>query len=388
MEARKETPLFCLTPGGPVDRLQARLRLRRAESPLTRRRAIVAVLITWVPLAVLALVVPNRDADVSFFHDLSVQVRFLVIVPLLIIAEDPIGLRSHIVAVQFLESGLVGDDDAGDYDRAMTRGRHLIDSRLAEFAILALTAMLVWLGVRSALAEPAVFWFERATPQGTMLSPAGWFAWGVANPLFVFLLVRWLWRYLVWWWFLGRTARLNLRLTGTHPDRTGGLGFVTFHHSVFSGITFAVGCALSAMAAGRILNGLATLKEYQNVIAAITVMSIIFGVAPLFVFTPRLVAAKRQGWSRYSRLASEYVWRFEQKWTRGRPSDELLGSGDIQSLADIGGSFERMVAMRSFAIDRRIVFSFLFAAVTPMLPLLLTMFPLREIVSVLFKALV
>jgi hypothetical protein len=57
-------------------------------------------------------------------------------------------------------------------------------------------------------------------------------------------------------------------------------------------------------------------------------------------------------------------------------------------MADLGGTFERMVDMRVLAIDRRAVLSFLLAIVTPMLPLLLTMMPLRDIVKILFKALI
>jgi len=386
MEARKPALLFSLAPGGPVDRLQARLHLRQPERPRLLARAAAIALITWVPLLVFAWTHPDPRVDVSFLSDIFVHVRFLIVVPLLILAEGPIGMHSRLAAMQFLKSGLVRDEDAAAYDAAIQRGTRLVDSWLAELCILALSATLVWLSVHTAVAEPAVFWYERASSQGLSFSRAGWWNFGVANPIFIFLLVRWLWRYLVWWWFLGRVARLNLNLTGTHPDRMGGLGFVAFHQSVFSMITIAVACSLSAAAADRILHGFATLVDYRNPIIAITLLSIAFGVAPLLVFTPRLVAAKRAGWGRYSRLASEYVWRFEQKWMPGPASDDLLGTGDIQSLADIGGSFDRMVTMRVFAIDRRLVFSFLFAAVVPMLPLLLTMMKLREIVGILFKA--
>jgi len=57
-------------------------------------------------------------------------------------------------------------------------------------------------------------------------------------------------------------------------------------------------------------------------------------------------------------------------------------------MADLGGTFERMVDMRILAIDRRTALSFMLAIVTPMLPLLLTMMPLRDIVKILFKALI
>ncbi len=383
--ARKEAPLFSLSPGGPIDRLQARVRTRKTEHPRPWPRALVAALICWVPLLVITLLDQARQVDVTFLGDIAAHTRFLIVVPLLILAEDPIGGRSRLVATQFLDSGLISDRDAVAYERAMQTGLRLVDSWFAELLILALSALMSWLSVQTVMAEPALFWFERATPAGTTLSTAGWWNFGVANPIFMFLLLRWLWRYVIWWWFLARTARLDLRLTGTHPDRMGGLGFVAYHQSVFCLITMSVACGLSAMAATRILHHLATLKDYQTPIIAITAFSITFGVAPLLVFTRPLLVAKRAGWGRYTRLASEYVWRFEQKWMPGPASEELLGTSDIQSLADIGGSFERMVTMRSFAIDRRLMMSFLFAAAVPMLPLLLTMMSPKEIIKILFQ---
>jgi hypothetical protein len=248
--------------------------------------------------------------------------------------------------------------------------------------------MLVFVAVKGLLVESSSFWFERATPHGMELSPAGWWCFAVATPISLFLMLRWLWRYLVWCWFLARVSRMKLNLTGAHPDRLGGLGFITFHQSVFAMITFAVGCAVSAAAANRILMGYATLKSYQWPIVGIAAFSVLFGLVPLLVFTPRLARTKRAAWGTYTRFASEYVSRFEKKWMREDENDEMLGSGDIQSMADLGGTFERMVEMRIFAIDRRTALSFLLAIIAPMLPLVLTMMPLRDIVTILFKALI
>jgi hypothetical protein len=264
----------------------------------------------------------------------------------------------------------------------------MIDSTVAELLVMALSAALVWVAIRGVMVEPGTFWFEQAGPNGSMLSNAGWWYAVVAKPLFVFLLLRWSWRYLIWWWFLGRVARLDLRLTGTHPDRTGGLGFVAFHHAVFAMVTFAVGCAVSAAAANRILYADATLKSYQWPLIGITLFAVLLGIAPMLVFTPALVREKRKAWMEYSGFASNYVSAFEEKWLHGKSDEEALGSGDIQSLADLGGSFERMVQMKTFAVDRRLVLSFVIAAVAPALPLALTVMPLKEIVRILFKAMV
>jgi hypothetical protein len=389
MDARNHVTEFSLAPGGPVDRLQAKLRLRHRENLRIGLRALFTALALWLPLAVMALIHANADAGISFFHDIGAHVRFLVIVPLLIVAEGPIGGCSRAVVAQFLSSGLVADADAAGFEAAVKRGRRLIDTWAAELIVMALGVLLVWIAIRGVFAEPATFWFERPTPQGSTLTPAGWWYAAVATPLFVYLLLRWLWRYLVWWWFLARVARLDLRLTGAHPDRVGGLGFVGYHQSVFAILSFAVASGVSAAAANRILYAGATLEGYRTPLVAVTLGAVILGVAPMLVFSPRLVRAKQLSWMSYSRFSSDYVWLFERKWLAGNQTrEEALGSGDIQSLADLGGSFERMVQMRPLVVDRRLVLSFLVAAAAPALPLLLTVMPLRDILRTLLKAFV
>jgi len=71
-------------------------------------------------------------------------------------------------------------------------------------------------------------------------------------------------------------------------------------------------------------------------------------LGPLLVFSPKLEAAKRKGLREYGTLAQRYVRECDDKWLRGgRPADEpLIGSADIQSLADLGNSFEVVKGMR------------------------------------------
>jgi hypothetical protein len=69
---------------------------------------------------------------------------------------------------------------------------------------------------------------------------------------------------------------------------------------------------------------------------------------PLTMFTPQLSRAKRKGLADYGLLANRYVEGFEQKWVLGNAAeaDELLGTGDIQSLADLGNSYAAVKEMR------------------------------------------
>ena len=82
-------------------------------------------------------------------------------------------------------------------------------------------------------------------------------------------------------------------------------------------------------------------------------------------------------------LAQRYVREFETKWLRGKaPRDEpLLGSGDIQSLADLGSSLAVIRSMRTAPITRDSIVTLVLATLLPVAPLLLTMMPLEELLK-------
>ena len=73
----------------------------------------------------------------------------------------------------------------------------------------------------------------------------------------------------------------------------------------------------------------------------------------------------------------------------GVPSDEpLLGTADLQSLADLGNSFEIIRNMRPMPFGLYLALVLLASAVAPMVPLLLIAFPLDELVLRSVKSLV
>jgi hypothetical protein len=109
-------------------------------------------------------------------------------------------------------------------------------------------------------------------------------------------------------------------------------------------------------------------------------------LGPLLVFAPRLAQAKRTGTREYGTLAQRYVREFDTKWLRGAgPTDEpLVGSADIQSLADLGNSFEVVRTMRVVPVTKEALLQLAAATLAPLLPLLLTMMSLEELLKKLF----
>jgi len=107
------------------------------------------------------------------------------------------------------------------------------------------------------------------------------------------------------------------------------------------------------------------------------------------MFTPQLSRAKRKGLADYGLLANRYVEGFEQKWVEGNviETDELLGSGDIQSLADLGNSYAAVKEMRAVPFDLQDMGRLAAVTAAPLLPLGLTVFSFEELVMRIVKIL-
>lgn len=107
------------------------------------------------------------------------------------------------------------------------------------------------------------------------------------------------------------------------------------------------------------------------------------------LFAPQLVQAKRIGRQEYGTLAERYVREFDAKWLGGAAaSDEpLVGSGDIQSLADLGNSYEVVRTMRPVPVTKEILLQLAVATLAPIVPLALTMMPLEDLLKTWFGVL-
>ena len=381
---------FSLTNRGPLDRALARVGLKSTEPPRLLLRAFVPALVVWIPLLILALVKPASEDGVaiSFFEDLATHVRFLIVVPLLVMIEAGIGRRTRQVAAHFVEANLVKRADRPRFDDVLRKTGRAFDSALAETIIAALAVGFVWSAAQRFRADGLQFWFEEATAEGMRLSAAGW--WYVLGSMLpAFLLLRWIWRYLVWCWLLQRLSRLDLQVVATHPDKAAGLGFVTFGHTAFAQLAFTVSCLVAGAIGTRVLHEGASLTTYQWPLAVFAGLSILFGLAPLAVFWRTLRAAKEVGYLAYGSLASRYVQDFHRRWIGTKAGEKPLdASGDVQGLADFGGSLEQVYSMTYVPISLRSAIAFAAAALVPMLPLLLLVMPLRELVKLLMQALI
>jgi len=381
---------FSLVEGGPLYRLARRAGLSSGNRGLAQLGLLLAA-VTWLPLAVLnALQGAAGDAAVSFTWSLGTHVRFLVTIPLFFLAEAYFGERSRQALDQLVASNLVRPSDVGAFRAMLARALRWRDSALVEVALVALTIALILSGVRSDLPNDASNW--RMTSAGTdeRFTAAGWWYIVVSLPVFQFLCWRWCWRLLIWWVLLGRMARLDLRLNAKHPDLAGGLGGLGVAHTDLMPLNFGVSAMLVATYAEDVLFGGVELQRLVLPLAGIVLGMTVLAVTPLLFFTPRLVTVKQRGLLEYGVLAAAYTEEFDAKWLRGGapPGESLLGTADLQALADLTNSFEVVRDMRMVPIGLSQVLLLAAAAILPMLPLLLTVFPLDELIVRSVKSLI
>jgi hypothetical protein len=145
--------------------------------------------------------------------------------------------------------------------------------------------------------------------------------------------------------------------------------------------------AHGAIIAGNIANRIfylgSALPQFKGEIILLVAWLLFIVLGPLFVFAPKLAEAKRKGLREYGTLAQRYVREFDAKWLRGgAPADEpFVGSGDIQSLADLGNSFEVVKGMRVAPVSKEAILQLAAAVLVPIVPLLLTMMPWEELLK-------
>jgi hypothetical protein len=381
---QQELPDFSLVLGGPLYQLFRQTHLTGPALELLRRRIVFFCLLCWVPLAVLSAVEGHLlgGAKFSFLRDIETHVRFLISLPVLLLAEVIVHRRLRSAVKNFVDRRIVSLEELPKLHAAIDSAIGMRNSIIAEVMLLVLVftgGIWIW---RNEVALGVASWYASSRGGQMHLTWAGsWFAF-VSVPIFQFILLRWYLRMLIWFLFLLRVSRLRLRLLPANPDRAGGIGFMGRSTIAFTPLLFAQCALLAGQIASRIFYTGQSLLSFKLTILGFVCFFVAVVLAPLLVFTPQLWEAKLDGLAKFGSFAEEYVLDFAQKWMPRKANDEqLLGSADIQSLADLGNSYGVVREMRAVPFGTEDVLWLLIASVVPLLPLLLTIMPLDQLVT-------
>jgi hypothetical protein len=379
---------FSLFLEGPFFRLLRLMRVQEAHIRRVRYQILfILPLIAWLPLLVLSAIggqLLRGNVATPFLLDLEAHIRLLVALPLLIIGEHVAERRTRPVLQQFLLRQLIPPHAMTRFEAAVASALRICSSISVEALIIAFIygvgILVIW---RQYVALDTATWYAAPLAQGSKLSLAGiWYAY-ISLPIFQFLMLRWYFRLFVWARFLAQVSRMDLHLVPTHPDRLGGLSFLLGATGGLVVFASAHGALLAGWLATRVLILGTPLTEFKEEIAAIVILVLCITLGPLLTFANPLFRAKRRGIREYGTLAARYVREFDTKWLRGDTNDTepLIGSPDVQSLADMGNSYSVVSSMRSIPITREIIIRFAVATLLPVAPLMLTLMPLEAMLT-------
>jgi hypothetical protein len=378
-------PRFSFNRQGPFYGLQRRLGLLSDSQLAVGRRALLFLALAWLPALLLAAMqglALNVQHERALLLDFSVYAFGLAIVAF-VLMEQTSDTRMAWLVSQFVAQGIVRESARAGFVDVRLRMERRTGNAWVEGLILVLAYVVAyqWLAIGAARI-PGGTWYSQ--PAGGLLQPtlAGWWTLLVALPLFWFLLGRWLWRFVTWGLMLRDIAGCDLRLVPTHPDRCGGIAFIGQYPKTYLMFVFALSSVVAAGVLKTVVYAGASLLSFKFALFGLVAFLVIAFVLPLLAFAPVLSALKKQGLSRYGALVSQHHLAFEAKWLGGgvaKPGDEVLGSPDVSSLADLSAAYDLVKAMQVVPVTKASIFPLLLAATVPLAAVALTRAPFKAI---------
>ena len=354
------------------------------------RRAVLLALVAWLPIAIWAVATGHvsRDGDESLLQHYGVHVRCLIATPCLVIAEATLHRVGRYVAWQFVTSGLITAEVRPDYDRIVRTVIRLRDSSLQwVFAIGVAFAVSIVDGP-NALSEDndRIAWAVGA--DGRIGFGGLWFGY-VARPILVALLLGWAWRIVlvtVWMW---RVSRLPLAFVASHPDRTGGIGFVEILPAAFALVTFATSAILVGRWAHEVVHHGALVASFQAVAIAYAVIWSVALLMPLLVLCPVLWSTRRAALPMHAALIGDQGRAIHRRWIERKVvhDEALLEPEGIGIWVDGASYYEAVKNMRALPIGKATLLAIFVPMAIPFLVLVSLQFPLRSILMTLLNVL-
>jgi hypothetical protein len=353
------------------------------------RRALGLALLTWLPIAAWALATGRLgsldDSGESLLRHYGVHVRCLLVIPLLILAEPMVHGAALAIASRLAATAATLDARAA-FDAA---GHAVVRLRNATLPwVLLIGAAIAWSLVDDPRAHgDAMAWALDA--DGHLGFGGWWFAY-VVRPVFLALLLAWLWRIVLLTWWMGRVGRIGLSLVPTHPDRTGGVALVEKLPGAFALVSIALSAMLASRWAHEILHHGASIAAYRHAVIVFVVVWALLLLLPLLAFAPALARTRKKAILAYSSLVGRQGELVHQRWIEGRAvaAEPILDAPEIGPVADAAAMYEAVVKMRHVPIGKVSVIGIVLPLALPLVVVAALQVPLKDLLLKLAKALV
>jgi hypothetical protein len=337
----------------------------------------------WLVMAFLAWA-EGMQAGFFSLETTGIHVRLLVALPLVLFCAVLFDRAVRDACNSLIEGGIVADHAKASLDRTAHRLVRLSKSWWLQLGLMATVVI-------AGLVTPPVYLPGLSSDSANLTiisdSLAGQWYWYVCLPIFRFVIIRFMFLLALWTYQIWRISRQPLHLAASHPDRAGGLGLLEVAQAQL--VVFIV--ALASLDAAALVETSQTAEPTEAhvlmhvILVALAGAVIILG--PLLCLVGPLYRARRDALVEFGALAQEYSRRFQMRWIGpGQPDyGELLGSGDIQSLADLGNSFQNVQHMRVLLINKSLLLVTMACAALPHVVLPLLKYPVTVLLLDLTK---
>ncbi|AKM31174.1 hypothetical protein AB870_15180 [Pandoraea faecigallinarum] len=381
-----------LVQGDPGFHLQRRLRLIPETGMGTARRAFIFAAVSWLPLAIWALVTgrafSHGNPDDTLVAHFGIHARCLIAIPLMVVAEGVAQKLMPPLFRYFVESGIVTPETLPGFRDRLAAMARLRDRTLPWVVILAATMAWSTVGAVVERAEEMA-WLNPGDDIGSITFGGWWFIL-VIRPLFTALLLVWLWRACLLFVLLCKLGRMPLALVPSHPDRVGGLSFVERLAFVFSPVAFAVSAVVAASFAHEVVyHGASAVQMKTLLVASAALISLVF-LIPLLPLAVPLGALKRRAIFDYGSLVAHHDRLVHQRWILHRDigTPDILDAPELGPVADIHAIYEAVRRMRSIPFSKLSIVAIVVPAAVPMLYVAAMQLPLSAVLGKVLKALV
>jgi hypothetical protein len=353
------------------------------------RRAVFFALLTWLPIALWSFVAGRfvtADLGEPLLHHFGVQVRCLLAIPLFILAEASLDRAAQHIPGQFRSSGVVSPELRDRFDATIAGVRRLRDASLPWIFVIG--AAFAWSVVdQPTVRDDTMSWAVGA--DGSLGFGGLWFSY-VVRPIFLAMLLGWLWRMLLVAWWFWSVGKLGLALVPTHPDRTGGIAFVEKVPGAFAMVTFATTAVIASRWAHDIEFHGATLQSFKLPGAMFVIVWTLLALLPLLALAPALIAARARAIPAYAALVGEQGRLVHRRWILREtvPDTPLLDAPEIGPVADANAMYDAVKRMRGIPIGKGAVMKVLLPIALPFIVVVALQIPVKDLLLKLAKALV
>ncbi|WP_194776247.1 hypothetical protein [Pararhodonellum marinum] len=370
-----------------LDRIFKKLGWHFSEKKELKVKVLVAIGVCWLPLVVLSLIHGNfwtGSIEGSFITSVEAQTRFLISLPILILAEPLVSGKLVKTLVQFIDAGMIPKDQVAEFESIIKSKINFLQSPWTDFFLLVICYIQVVsiLFFEAQYTSVAAWQFERNNGE-PFLNMVGKWAVIVSRPFTLFFIYRWILRVLVWGRILAKVAQLNLCLSPFHADKVGGLGFLAFSISYFAPVCLAISVILAGnMADLMIVDGM-MLVDFRLTLFCYILFVAGFFTYPLFVFSKKLLDFKEKSiFELYDGIQQVYNKANLKSFNAG--TDHATNSEDvpyISSFSDFNAVLENVLNMRLILFQIRDLLPLMFLTLFPFLFVILIEIPLAEIIS-------